>query len=157
MEIRQATVDDAELISRLIKPVHDIHVASRPDFFKPYALTDELIAHTRERLLDPSNTFLVAEVDGEAVGYVFVQVIERDENPYTYAMRYLLVDQISVNPDQRSKGYGEALMQAVFDRAKSLGLPRVVLGVWAFNDRAIAFYERLGFTPRDIRMEARVE
>jgi shikimate dehydrogenase len=92
-----------------------------------------------------------------AVGYVFTQVIERPENPYTYAMRYLLVDQISVNADQRSKGYGEALMQVVFEQAKSLGITRVVLGVWAFNQRAIAFYERLGFTPRDIRMEARVE
>jgi shikimate dehydrogenase len=62
-----------------------------------------------------------------------------------------------VNPEYRSHGYGEALMQAIFDLAKSLDLPKVVLGVWSFNERAIAFYERLGFTPRDIRMEARVE
>jgi ribosomal protein S18 acetylase RimI-like enzyme len=153
VQIRRATVDDAELIAQLVKPVHDIHVAAQPDFFKPYALSDELIADFRQRLLDPVNTFLIAEADGEAVGYVFAQVIERPDNLYSYASRYLLVDQISVNPEARSKRYGEALMQAVFDLAKLLELPRVMLGVWAFNQRAIAFYERLGFAPRDTRME----
>ena len=153
MHIRRATIEDAELIARLVKPVHDIHVQARPDFFKPYALTAELIADFCNQLADESITCLIGEVDGEAVGYVLAQVIERAENPYTYAMRYLLVDQISVNPEVRSKGYGEALMQAVFDLAKSLELPRVMLGVWAFNERAITFYERLGLMALDTRME----
>jgi ribosomal protein S18 acetylase RimI-like enzyme len=153
IQIRKATVEDAELLARLVKAVHDIHAEARPDFFKPYALSPEWIADFRERLLDPSNAFLIAEVEGEAVGYVFAQVIERPENLYTYAMSYLLVDQISVNPEHRNHGYGEALIQAVFDMAKSLGLPRVVLGVWNFNERAVAFYERQGFSSRDMRME----
>lgn len=157
MQIRRATFEDAELIGRLVKPVHDIHVEASPDFFKPYALTAELIDDFHERLLDESIYCFIGEVDGEAVGYILAQVIERAENPYTYAMRTLLVDQISVNPEQRSHGYGEMLMRAVFELAKSLGIQRVILDVWAFNERAIAFYERQGFVARDIRMEARVE
>ena len=157
MQSRRATVEDAVLLGRLVKPVHDLHVEARPDFFRPYALTVELIDDFRARLQDETIYCLVAEVDGEAVGYILAQVIERAENPYAYAMRYLLVDQLSINPEQRSKGYGERLMKAVFELAQSLEIKMVSLGVWSFNQRAIAFYERLGFAPRDQRMEARLE
>src|SRR5262249_32594419 len=97
------------------------------------------------------------EVDGEAIGYALAQVIERAENPYSYATRYLLVDQLSVNAEHRSQGYGELLMKAVFDLSKSLGITTVLLGVWAFNERAAAFYERQGFKPRDARMELKLD
>ncbi len=157
MQIRQATVDDAELLARLVKPVHDLHAAAYPDFFKPYALSAEWIADFRERLLDPSITVFIAEVDGAAAGYVLTQLVERPDNLYTYAMRFLLVDQISVNPEARSKGCGTALMQAAAELAQARGLKRVVLGVWTFNQRAIAFYERLGFKSRDLRMELNLD
>ena len=153
IEIRRATVEDAELISRLIEHVHQVHVEARPDFFKPYVFTQELVASFRERLTDETLYGLIGEVEGAAVGYVLAQVIEHAEDAYTYASRHLHVEQISINPGQRSKGYGEALMRAVTELAQSLEITRVALGVWAFNQRAIAFYERQGFMVRDMRME----
>lgn len=157
MNIRRAEVGDAELLARLLRHVHDLHVDARPDFFKPYALTPELIADFHGRLCDEATYCLIGEVDGAAVGYILAQVVERPENTYTYARRWLMIDQMSVNPDARSKGYGETLMQAMFELAQSLDIEYVLLGVWAFNERAIAFYERQGFTPRDIRMEIHLE
>ena len=157
LRIRRATMDDAELLSHLVKPVHDIHVAAYPTIFKPHAVTPEWIADFRDRLLDDSVYVFIGEVDGEPIGYVLAEVSTREDDAYSYARQTMLIDQMSVNPERRSQGYGEALMGAVFDLARSLGIGRVVLTVWAFNERAIDFYERQGFKPRDICMEAILE
>jgi len=42
-------------------------------------------------------------------------------------------------------GAGQALMQAVLDHARSLDAPRIWLGTYEENARAIAFYRRYGF------------
>ncbi len=150
-------MNDAELLARLNEPVQQLHYEARPDYYKPPALTPELIADFRNRLVDEQNHILIGEVEGEPIGYVVTQVMERGENPYAYATHYLLVDQLSVNPNQQRKHYGEALMQAAFDLAKSLDIQSVRLGVWAFNTGAIAFYGRQGFIIRDIHMETHLE
>ncbi len=157
MHIRRATADDAELLARLNAPVQQLHYEARPDFYKPPALTAELIADFRERLLRDDICAFVAEEEGEPIGYLLAHVTERADNPYSYATRRLVVDQISVNPDQRSKGCGERLMQEAFALAKSPGIETFALGVWAFNERAIAFYQRLGFNVRDLHMETTLE
>ena len=53
---------------------------------------------------------------------------------------------LAVDPDARGRGIGSALIQSVLDRARDLGLPRVVLST---QDRMTAVhrvYERHGFT-----------
>jgi ribosomal protein S18 acetylase RimI-like enzyme len=157
IHIRQATVEDAELLARLVEPVHTLHVQAQPHLFKPYALTPEWIADYRERLEDESNFTFIGEIDGEAVGHILTQVIDRPDNPYTYALRFLLVDQMSISPAHLRMGYGTALMNAAFDLAKAQGCTSMILNVWSFNERAIAFYQRQGFNVRDLRMEARLE
>lgn len=157
MNIRRATVDDAELLARLNTPVQRIHYEARPDMFKPYAFVPELVAMYRARLSDENMYTFVGEIDGEPIGYILALVAERADNPYTYATSALTIDEMSVSPEHRNSGYGEALMDAAFDLARSLGIRRVTLNVWAFNERAIAFYKRRGFAPRDIRMEAILE
>ena len=100
---------------------------------------------------------LIAEVDGTPIGYALVQSMERPETPFTYAVRFVLVDQVSINPEQRSKGYGTALMRAIYAWAKALNINTILLNVGGFNTRAIAFYERQGFNVRDMRMERLLE
>lgn len=44
-------------------------------------------------------------------------------------------------------GHGAALMQASIDGARARGAGRLLLGVYAENARALAFYARNGFVP----------
>ncbi len=53
---------------------------------------------------------------------------------------------LAVTPKARGRGVGEALTRAVLDRAKTLGLARVVLSSLADMRSAHRLYERLGFT-----------
>lgn len=47
----------------------------------------------------------------------------------------------------RGRGVGDALVTALLEHGRSVGLRRVTLDVAHANVRAIAFYERMGFTP----------
>jgi diamine N-acetyltransferase len=157
MQIRKAGLNDAELLARLNEPVQRLHYEARPDIFKPPALSDEIIAWYADLLNQPENHFFIAEAEGQAVGYVGAKVVHQPATPFTVAMDGLLIDQISVNDDQRGKGYGAALMQAVVDLARAKKINRIMLGVWDFNTHAIEFYKRQGWRVYTERMEILVE
>ncbi len=151
--MRQATVDDARSVAELCSHVHEIHHAARPDFFKPFTLSDEMIGFFTARLADEGYFVNIGEVDGETVGYVLAQVVNSPENIFAYASQVVVIDQMGVNPKYRSQGYGELLLKSAFEWACERGITRVLLTVWAFNERANQFYERLGFKARHTRME----
>ncbi len=153
MTIRQATQADTHLLADLTTHVQRVHVEARPRTFRPAEVTEDLIKFYAELLPQPDNYFFIVEDAGTAVGYVFVKHINRPINPFTHADTFLHIDQISVNPDARGKGYGKALMQAVYDLAAQHGIQRITLDVWHFNTVAIEFYHNLGFTPFMHRME----
>ena len=96
-------------------------------------------------LADPIVTIFIAEEEGNAIGYILCKLTERPEGPFTFAMRYLLVDQISVRPAARGQGVGEALIQRAEALAHELGVQRIQLDSWDFNINAHRFFERLGF------------
>ncbi len=50
-----------------------------------------------------------------------------------------------VAPEERGQGVGRALLVALEDEARRLGLARVVLETGVRQDRALALYERNGF------------
>lgn len=79
----------------------------------------------------------VAEVDGKVVGYTCVR--HRKVRPLETVLHF-----VTVLPEFRSRGVGEALMLDLFDQTPH-GV--VALNVNKQNTRAIAFYERLGFRP----------
>src|SRR5258708_21975041 len=97
----------------------------------------------RAELTDSRVTVLIAEQNGEAVGYAMLReapapdcVGARDaiEVARLYSVRRLI-----------GSGVGAALMQRCLTEAELRGKDVVWLGVWEHNARAIAFYRRWGF------------
>lgn len=154
LHIRRATLDDIPALCDLSGAIQEGHRAAHPAYFKPHEVTPMMIAEYEEQLADANTCVYIGEKDGMVVGHIIAQIVERPENSYQYAVRYLYVAEMGVFKAHRSAGYGEQLMQQTLELAKSLGLNRVILNVWAFNERAIAFYTGQGFTVRDMRMEA---
>lgn len=144
-KIRRATSEDAQAIATLNVPVQRLHHKARPDIFKPANDSVAMVDFYTGLLENPDNFVYIGEADDKPVGYVSAQVHRRPEHPFSYAQDFVYVDQISVNPDQRGKGYGRQLTDAVIDLAKREGVARVTLSVWLFNEDAVHFYERLGF------------
>lgn len=52
---------------------------------------------------------------------------------------------IDISESHTGKGGGRMLMQALLDRLRADGVPGVVFGVSARNERAIGFYRHMGF------------
>jgi ribosomal protein S18 acetylase RimI-like enzyme len=145
MNIRKATSEDALLLSDLSRDVQSLHAQNYADIFKIPQSADFAISFFDEMLADPAVSIFIAEENGEAIGYILCKLIERPENPFTFAMRSLLVEHISVHPAARGQGVGTALMKEAEMLAKELAVQRTQLDSWDFNTDAHAFFERLGF------------
>ena len=145
MNIRQAIPPDALCLSSLCMDVQSLHTQHHPDIFKVPQSEDFAVSFFEEMLVDPTVRIFIAEEDGESAGYILCQLIERPENPFTFARRFLHIDQISVRPAVRGRGVGMVLMQQAEVLAKELKMQRLQLDSWDFNLNAHAFFERLGF------------
>ncbi|HDM23416.1 ribosomal-protein-alanine N-acetyltransferase [archaeon] len=81
-------------------------------------------------------TFMVAELDGKAIGYVMAHVKGKIGE----------IISIAVHPQHRRKGIGELLMEEIIRKLQSeFGVKRVKLQVKVSNKPAIKLYEKLGF------------
>jgi GNAT superfamily N-acetyltransferase len=83
----------------------------------------------------PGMEFHVAEIDGEAVGDLWLSTGE------TMAFVY----NIEVHPEHRRRGYGAAIMKAAACHCRELGNPVLGLNVFAHNPNARALYDKLGY------------
>ena len=142
--VRFAVPQDAEAINVLRKEVNDLHVAGRPNHFKA-GFGKELQDHVYMYLAGGFGYAAVDEEDGQIIGMVMVDYIDRPESPYRYAERFAHVAEICVDEKHRRQGVGKRLLDFVKADAKAKGFSRIELDVWAFND-ALAFYEAEGYT-----------
>jgi ribosomal protein S18 acetylase RimI-like enzyme len=146
MNIRQATPADSLLLSSLSVDVQSLHVEHHPDIFRAPQSKDFAKSFFEEALGDSTTSIFIAEDEGESLGYILCNLIERQETPFTFAIRYLMIDQISVRPVARGRGVGAELLRRVEELAKEQGVQKIQLGSWDFNIDAHRFFERHGFT-----------
>ena len=151
MKVRQAVSSDSLLLSSLCLEVQSLHAEHHPDIFKTPQSDDFAVSFFEEMLADPAITIYIAEENAQALGHIFCRLIERPESPFTYANRFLHIDQISVRPNAQRRGVGTALMNRVEELAREIGIIRIQLDSWDFNTQAHAFFEGLGFEKFDYR------
>jgi GNAT superfamily N-acetyltransferase len=97
-------------------------------------------------LADPGSFALLAEDDGQPLGYAVVHVTDGDDTWDTGDRRADL-ESLSVAPAARGRGVGGALLDAVDEELDRLGVTDMFLGVVATNLDAVRFYERRGLRP----------
>ena len=145
VEIRFAAESDLFAVNLLRKEVNDLHVAGKPEIFKP-GFSAPLRDYLYEVCHDPEKRVLVADCDGVVAGYAILHAVHRPETPYMFSRHYLDVDEFCVSQNVRRQGIGAALVRFIRDYAKAEGFPRVELNMWEFNQDALAFYEAVGFS-----------
>jgi len=148
--VRAAALGDEELLAVLNGLVHELHVANRPEYFKP-TRAENVSAWFRSLLRQPTVLIWIAEEDGVPVGYVLALLHERPENPFCPARRWCEIDQIAVDDKRRRRGIARTLVQKVFAEVRSRGICDVEMSSWSFNEAAHHAFRRLGFAPKVIR------
>lgn len=145
--IREARSDDVGDLLRLIFALAEYE--HEPD---AVMTTEDTL---RQSLFGPNPKARahVAEADGRVVGMAvwFLSYSTWTGRPGLY------LEDLFVEPDQRSLGVGRALMDALRALAVELGCARMEWSVLDWNEPAIAFYRSLGAEPMDEWTTWRIE
>jgi len=91
---------------------------------------------------DPQQV-LVAEKEGELIGYVAYQVEQKA--PVEMSRKRSFIHDLYVSPSHRGKGVGRSLLQACLNHLKGAGPRQVRIAVWVRNGGAIRLYREMGF------------
>ena len=145
MQVRFAKENELDRINELRKQVNDIHVAGKPDVFKP-GFSKELRDHIHTIWNDPEQKIVITEKDGVICGFAVLHHIRRPENPFMYERDFLDIDEFCVDEEYRRQGIAGAMIDFIRRHAKEEGFRRIELNMWEFNRDALAFYEAAGFS-----------
>ncbi|MGH2966829.1 MAG: GNAT family N-acetyltransferase [Solirubrobacterales bacterium] len=146
--IRRGRADEIDRLAPLWRALRDHH-ATLPAM-PPVRSHEDSWEHRRGQYLDwlseDGYTLLVAERNGQLIGYAMVSV---DEGAATWDVgeRAAEIETLSVLESERGRGVGRALTEAAAEVATEAGASAVAVGVAHTNADAIRFYEREGFEP----------
>ena len=149
--IRKAKIKDIPALDKLLYEVHKVHSDIRPDLFRAGAkkyTDDELV-----KILTDETTPVFVYDDGEIQGYAFTVIIDHKNDLSLMPYKSVYIDDLCVEKDCRGKGVGKKLYEHVLSFAKSINAYNVTLNVWAGNDSALKFYEKIGLRVQKTGME----
>lgn len=142
--VRFAKEEELERINEIRKMVNDVHVDGRPDIFKG-GFEENLRDYIYEIWKAENKDIIVAERDGVICGFACIQIVDKPENPFMNARRYVDVDEFGVDEKFRRQGVATEMIEFIREDAGKRGINRVELNMWEFNEGALAFYESVGF------------
>ena len=152
MDIRSAREGDVPRLGELLLQVCRVHREGRPDIFREGGRKysgGELCAILQE----PGRTVLVAEEAGHVLGYAFCELQRHSGEDAMERFTTLYLDDLCVDENCRGRGVGEALYQTVVNIARAAGCHNVTLNVWARNESARRFYEKMGLQVQKLGLE----
>ena len=137
MEIRKAVEADIPNLLPLMR-----ELAEFEKYAESFAVTEAVLRERGFRRSPPEFHCLVAEKGGELVGLLVYYFV-----PFTYrAKPNLIIKELYIAKQHRSRGVGKLLMQAVAKEAARSGCGMIKWWVAKWNKRGIEFYKLLGAT-----------
>lgn len=138
--IRLGRIEDARAILHIHRDViaeKDYFISVSEEFKKNEEEQKEWIQGISEKDRD---TLIVAEVNGEVVGWLVFQSQDRKRLLHTGSFGVML------HKDYRGRGIGKKLIQELIHWAEQHPeIEKISLGVFSTNQRAITLYKSLGF------------
>lgn len=108
---------------------------------------EEIDAYDADPATVTTAVHVIGRVDGEPVATARLLLDTGDRYPH--------IGRVAVLAEERRRGYGNAVMQALQEEARRRGLPGVTL---AAQLHAIPFYEQLGYLARgEVFLDAGIE
>lgn len=153
MLIRRSQIKDIDKLITLLQEVLEIHAKIRPDIF-----ISGTTKYTREELLqkianDDEPIYVAVDDNDEVIGYAFCVLKQQPFSTNMVPFTSLYIDDLCVDSKYRGQHIGEQLFEYVKAEAKRLGCYEITLAVWAGNDGAEKFYDRIGLKTKERIME----
>ncbi|MGJ8529024.1 N-acetyltransferase family protein [Maritalea sp.] len=140
LTFRHATRNDIATILRLSiggnapgrKIVDDANDADAPEYQRAWDVIEK----------DPSNFYIMAELEGDAVGCMQINILHSLGGRGKSRAQ---LEGIHIRADQRGKGLGSQMIQWAIDQARSNGARLVQLTSSKVRPEAHRLYKKLGF------------
>ncbi|MFA7833477.1 N-acetyltransferase family protein [Aeromonas dhakensis] len=143
LEIRKAREQDIDAILELNRQIGEIHFTQAPQVFCPPSPEER--AFLLAAIAAEGRLFCVAEQDGAVAGFLTARIDINESIPFLSKEPICRIGTVVVDEGHRSRGIGKALIAHCDEWGKAQGASQLRLEVMAFNERAKALYERLGF------------
>ena len=155
--IRSATNADLPRLGRLGALLVEVHHAFDAQRFLPTRdrMPADYASFLLRQLADPDVAVLVADDNGDVIGYAYAAVEGYDYMSLRGPAGVL--HDIVVDPEYRRRGVGGLLLQAVLEFLRSRGAPRVVLSTAERNEAGQALFASAGFRRTVIEMTRELE
>jgi ribosomal protein S18 acetylase RimI-like enzyme len=143
MKVREAMLGDEANLSSFLKEAWKEAGPRAPGFTGATDKTIEEISSIdflKKLLVDQKTRIFVAEDEDRIVGFASTK---EDGN------NYVELSGIIVLESKTGLGVGKQLLEAARSSAALLGVSKMIVKTEVFNDRAIWFYKRMGFTEMD--------
>ncbi len=152
MRVRLATENDYQSADYILNYIHNIHHLEKPIHFRKTTsfMTEESYI---EMLQNENNKVFLLEAENKIIGICNVNIIKIEETHLINKRTILQIGNIGILPDYQRNGYGQILIDYVKNYNYKDKIDNIQLMVWDFNEKAINFYKKLGFTNRSLVME----
>ncbi len=137
--IRQMEIDDIPSVYHLGERLftsEELPILYRT--WDPYEVTDYFTS-------DPDYCFVAEVEDGGIVGFILATTVEKEGTAWK---RYGYVAWLGVDETLQGTGLGRRLYKELEQRLQADGVRMIIADTQGDNEEAIAFFKRLGFTPR---------
>ena len=153
MKVRKAQLKDIPKICDLLSQVDLVHHNGRPDIYK-----DNLQKYNVEDILlilkdENSPVFVATDEDDNVAGYAFCIIRSIEETKAFVSRKFLYIDDFCVDEKYRKMHVGTFMMEKLLKEAKKMDISSIELNVWEFNESAVKFYEKCGFSTQKREME----
>lgn len=139
-------------VLELEKQVHKEHYSKRPDLYNN--VSDLFPREYYNSIIDNKNSITIGiECDNKIVAIIISEVKETSNISVIKKRKYCFIDDIVVDENYRRKGYAKRLFNELREKMKYLNITDIELTVWPFNKGAIAFYESIGMSAKNIKYE----
>lgn len=151
--IRRATNGDIKGLKRLLSEVLELHAKLRPDIF--ISGTTKYTESELSEIIknDETPIFVADDGNGDIAGYAFCKIVDPPFSTNMQKIKTLFIDDLCVDETKRGAKVGSRLFEYVKAFAEKIGCYDVTLNVWAGNDNAIAFYDKMGMFVKETQME----
>lgn len=125
----------------------EVYETNFPGFHVNQAFRDDYTRDIRRAASDPTEMMLVLEQDGELCGFIWGSLMAT-----LVDSRVGYIKNVYVAPHLRGSGQARRLMQAIEDWLWAQGAEKVMLDASVVNERAVSFYEKVGYDVERVRM-----
>ena len=144
---------DMTVGSNKIRPANEKDVLSlvilAEEFMPREADKEKRVTILKQALRNPDYEMLVAELEGEIVGFIDQWVI----HDFTHGAKHSYIHNLYVSSKHRRRGIASELLQEAMKKAENLGVSEIHVTTRFDNKSAINLYRKYGLVKEHLQLE----